>query len=249
MTQLTIAGLRLAYGEREVLHGIDFELGPGERAALLGPNGAGKSSVLRCLSGLVRPSGGSIRLDGVPIGEFSRATLARQIAVVPGQAAIAFSMPVEDAVALGRVPHEHPLLGARPADHSAVIGAIERVGIGNLVGRDVRQLSLGERQLVVLAMTIAQGAALLLLDEPTVHLDLRHQVRVMELMRELAEVDGVTVLSVLHDVSMARHFFDRLMLLDQGRLVGDGRPTDVLTEGTIRGVYGVDPMLVGVTAS
>jgi iron complex transport system ATP-binding protein len=241
---LELRGLCLAYGPREVLHGVDLTLAAGERLALLGPNGAGKSSLLRAISGLVRPSGGSVSLDGTPIDELSRLTLARRVAVVPGQTVIAFPITVEEVVALGRLPHEHPLLGPRPADQGAVAAAIERVGIGGLVGRDVRQLSLGERQLVVLAMALAQGAQVLLLDEPTVHLDLRHQVTVMELLRDLATVDGVTVLAVLHDIALAAHFFDRLLLLDRGRLTADGTPVDVLTPSRIRAVYGVDPRLV-----
>jgi iron complex transport system ATP-binding protein len=241
---LEVRGVRLAYGPREVLHGIDFSLAKGERVALLGPNGAGKSSLLRCIAGVARPSEGSVVIDGVPLDELTAACRARTIAVVPGQTVIAFPIAVEELVALGRIPHEHPLRGPRPADRAAIAAAIDRVGIGDLLGRDVRQLSLGERQLVVLAMSIAQGARVLLLDEPTVHLDLRHQVAVMELLVALAEEEGVTVLSVVHDVRLAAHFFPRLLLLDAGRLVADGPPNTVLAADRIRAVYGVDPRLV-----
>jgi iron complex transport system ATP-binding protein len=166
------------------------------------------------------------------------------MAVVPGQTIAAFPIRVEELVALGRIPHEHPLMGPRAADRAAVSHAIERVGISHLVGRDVRELSLGERQLVVLAMTIAQGARVLLLDEPTVHLDLRHQAEVLELLRDLAERDGVTVLAVLHDMVLVRHFFPRLLLMSAGRLVADGPAIDVLSADRIRDVFEVDPMLV-----
>ncbi|MDP8903864.1 MAG: ABC transporter ATP-binding protein [Chloroflexota bacterium] len=242
---LELRGVRLAYGDREVLHGIDARIAAGERVALLGPNGAGKSSLLRCITGLGGRRGGQVLLDGVPADEIGRSTLARQLAVVPGQTVVAFPIRVEEVVALGRIPHEHPLLGPRPGDHAAIAAAIERVGIGHLVGRDVRELSLGERQLVVLAMSIAQQPRLLLLDEPTVHLDLRHQVAVMELLRDLAERDGVTVLAVLHDLALARHFFPRLLLLDDGRLLADGPPDDVLSAARVRSVYGVDPYFAG----
>jgi iron complex transport system ATP-binding protein len=243
--ELEVRDVSLAYDGRRVLDGVSLRLAPGERVALLGPNGAGKSTLLRCISGLTRYDG-AVLLDGRPIRELSRQTLARTLAVVPGQTVIAFPTRVEELVALGRIPHEHPLLGPRPADRAAVDAAIERVGIAHLVGRDVRQLSLGERQLVLLAMTVAQGARLLLLDEPTVHLDLRHQVRVMELLRALSEHDGVTVLAVLHDVSLAGHFFGRLLLLDQGRLVADGTPSAVLTPDRVSEVYEIDPRLVGL---
>jgi iron complex transport system ATP-binding protein len=246
VTALEVRGLRLNYGEREVLHGIDLALGHGELMALLGPNGAGKSSLLRCVSGLARPTIGTVALDGVPLDELSRAGIAKRIAVVAGQTHFAFPIRVEEVVALGRVPHEHPLLGPRLADQAAIAAAIDRVGVGHLLGRDVRELSLGERQLVVLAMSIAQGARLLLLDEPTVHLDLRHQVQVMELLVDLAERDGVTVLAVVHDVRLASHFFPRVALLEEGRLMGDGAPADVLTADNIRAVFGVDPRLVQI---
>lgn len=237
---LELRDVRLAYGAREVLHGIDLRLGQGERVALLGPNGAGKSSLLRAITGHGGRRRGSIHIGGIPADEIDRPALARQLAVVPGQANFAFPIRVEEVVALGRIPHEHPLRGPRRADRLAVAEAIEKVGISGLVGRDARELSLGERQLVVLAMAVAQGARLILLDEPTVHLDLRHQVAVMELLAGLVERDGITILAVMHDIHLARHFFPRLLLLDGGRLVADGPPSEVLTAERIGRVYGVD---------
>ena len=247
---LELRSLTLDYGARRALDDVSARLEPGTLAALLGPNGAGKSTLLRAVSGAGAGSAarrsGMVLIDGVPLEEYDRAELARRVAVVPGQTRVAFPLRVEELVALGRVPHEHPLLGPRAADRAAVDAAIERVGIAELRGRDVRELSLGERQLAVLAMAVAQGPRLLLLDEPTVHLDLRHQVAVMELLRDLAARDGVTVLAVLHDVSLASHFFGRLLLLDRGRLVADGAPSEVLTPERIRAVYGVDPALVAI---
>jgi len=241
--------VRLAYGERQVLHGIDLSLRAGELVALLGENGAGKSSLLRCITGLASYQTGQVLLDGQPVAEYSRAALARRIAVVPGQTQLAFPLRVEELVALGRIPHEHPLLGPRDGDRAAVAAAIERVGLGGLLGRDVRQLSLGERQLAVLAMSVAQQADVLLLDEPTAHLDLRHQVEVMRLLRRLAGEDGVAVLAVMHDVALAAHFFERVCLLHEGRILADGPPAEVLTHDRIRQVYGVDPRFVHLPAA
>jgi iron complex transport system ATP-binding protein len=243
--RLELRGVGLSYGRRTALQPVDLRLAAGERVALLGPNGAGKSSLLRAITGVGGERRGTVLLDGVPIEEHGRGQLARRLAVVPGQTVIAFPTRVEELVAMGRIPHEHPLLGPRPTDQAAIAAAIERVGIGHLVGRDVRELSLGERQLVVLAMAVAQGAGVMLLDEPTAHLDLRHQVTVMELLRDLAERDGVTVLAVLHDVNLARHFVPRLLLLAEGRLVADGPPAEVLSAERVRDVYGVDAALVG----
>jgi iron complex transport system ATP-binding protein len=239
----------LDYGPRRALDEVSATLVSGALVALLGPNGAGKSSLLRVATGLASGREGAVLIDGVPLEEYDRASLARRVAVVPGQTHVAFPMRVEEIVALGRVPHEHPLLGPRAADKAAVDAAIERVSIDELRGRDVRELSLGERQLVVLAMAVAQAPRLLLLDEPTVHLDLRHQVTVMELLRDLSARDGMTVLAVMHDVNLAAHFFGRLVLLDRGRLVADGSPSEVLTPDRIRAVYGVDPALVAASAA
>lgn len=246
---LEVRGVDLDYGSRAILRGVTFTVAPGEMVALIGPNGAGKSSLLRCITALVKPRDGSVLIDGEPVAHIERATLARTLAVVPGQTVVAFPMRVEELVALGRIPHENALRGPRETDRRAVDEALERVGISELRERDVRELSLGERQLAVLAMAVAQHARLLLLDEPTVHLDLRHQVRVMELLRDLAQRDGVTVLAVLHDIVLARQFFGRLLLLDHGRLVADGPPAAVLSDGNVRDVYGVDPRLVAGFAS
>jgi iron complex transport system ATP-binding protein len=247
--ELELRGLTLDYGPRRALDGVDLRIAPTELVCLLGPNGAGKSTLLRAITGTARIAAGTVLIDGIPLDEYERPALARLLAVVPGQTVVAFPMRVEELVALGRVPHEHPLLGPRAVDRAAVGHAIERVGIGHLRGRDVRELSLGERQLVVLAMTVAQGAKLLLLDEPTVHLDLRHQVEVMELLRDLSERDGVTVLAVLHDIGLASHFFPRLVLIDEGRLVADGPPHEVLTPDRLRTVFGVDPRFVSVAGT
>jgi iron complex transport system ATP-binding protein len=241
--RVDIDGLELRYDEARILSGIDLRIAPGERLCLVGPNGAGKSSLLRCLTRLVKPSQGTVRLDGVPLDEIERSTLARTISVVPSQVDLPFAMPVEDVVRLGRIPHEHPFTGQTDEDRAAADAAILRVGIERLRGRDVRQLSMGERQLVLVAMAVAQGGRLIVLDEPTVHLDLRHQVEVLQLIERLAD-DGLTVVAVLHDLPLAAHFFGRLVLLDEGRIVADGSATEVLTPERIREVYEVDPRFV-----
>jgi iron complex transport system ATP-binding protein len=245
--RVDIDGLSLRYGAAEVLAGIDLHIAAGERVCLVGPNGAGKSSVLRCLTGLAEPSAGTIMLDGVSLAGIERSTLARTISVVPGQVDLPFSMRVAEVVRLGRIPHENPFVGQTRADDVAVDAAIERVGIGALRSRDVRQLSMGERQLALVAMAVAQGGRLIVLDEPTVHLDLRHQVEVLSLLERLS-ADGLTVLAVLHDLPLAAHFFPRLVLLDHGRVVADGAPADVLSPERIRTVYEVDPRLVPALA-
>ena len=241
--RVDIDGLDLRYDEARILSEVDLHIEPGERLCLVGPNGAGKSSLLRCLTGLAEPTAGMVRLDGVPLPEIERSTLARTISVVPSQVDLPFSMPVEDVVRLGRIPHENPFTGQTGEDQAAADAAIRRVGIEKLRRRDVRQLSMGERQLVLVAMAVAQGGRLIVLDEPTVHLDLRHQVDVLQLVESLAD-DGLTVLAVLHDLPLAAHFFPRLVLLDDGYIVADGAADEVLSPDRIREVYRVDPRFV-----
>jgi len=242
--QVRLEGVTVAYRGHPVLRDVTLDIAAGERVALIGPNGAGKSTLLRAVAGLVEPAAGVVELDGSPLSSLDRLAVARRIAVVPQLPVLPFATTVEEVVALGRLPHEHPVRGMRPVDRSVVAEAIERVGLGNLLGRDARELSLGERQLVLLAMAVAQEAPLLILDEPTVHLDLRHQVEVMDLLLDLNARLGTTVLAVLHDLVLAAHFFPRLVLLDGGRVVADGPPAEVLRPDRIREVFGVDPSLV-----
>ncbi len=241
---LALDRVTVAYRDRIALDAVDLSIEAGERVALIGPNGAGKSTLLAAATGLLRPTEGRVLLGNRPVETLERAEIARRLAVVPGSASLPFSMRVEDVVALGRLPHEDPFRGLRPADRSAVASAIERVGIGYLLGRDARELSLGERQLVLIALAVAQEAPILVLDEPTVHLDLRHQVEAMELLVDLNARDGTTIVAVLHDLALAAHFFERLVLLDGGRLVADGPASHVLAPERVREVFGVDPAFV-----
>ena len=241
---IRLDGVSVVYRDRVALRDVTLTIDSGERVAIIGPNGAGKSTLLRVIAGLLRPATGTVELGGDRVDRLERMAVARRLAVVPQLPVLPFATTVEEVVALGRLPHEHPVRGMRPGDRAAVAAAIERVGVGHLLGRDARELSLGERQLVLLAMAVAQDAPVLVLDEPTVHLDLRHQVEVMDLVGDLNARDGTTILAVLHDLGLAAHFFPRLILLDRGRVVADGAPADVLAPERIREVFGVDPTFV-----
>lgn len=248
MSRLSLAEVGLRYGDRQALTEVDLEVPAGDMLCLVGPNGAGKSSLLRCVTGLAPAHSGSIHLDGVPLAEYGREALARRIAVVPQLPVLPFAVPVEELVSLGRLPHEHPLRGRRPEDRAAVRRAMERTGVTSYSSRDARELSLGERQMVLIALALAQETPLLILDEPTVHLDLRHQVRVMDLLSELNGQEGRTIIAVLHDLRLAAAFFPRIAVLDGGRLVADGPPSEALSDALIREVFGVDPALVRSSA-
>jgi len=245
---IELRGVTAGYAGRAVIRDVTLSVDAGERVALVGPNGAGKSTLLRLVTGLLRPTAGEVLLDGVGIASLSREAIARRIAVVPQVAQLPFSARVEQVVALGRLPHENPLRGPRPADHAAVAAAIERVGLSALVGRDARELSLGERQLVLVAVAVAQAAPVVLLDEPTVHLDIRHQVDVMDLLADLNRREGATIVAVLHDLHLAARSFTRIVVLAEGRVAADGPPDVALSPDRIRDVFRVDPWVVGAAA-
>jgi iron complex transport system ATP-binding protein len=243
---LELAGVSGGYGRRLVIEDVDLVVGRGERIAVVGPNGAGKSTLLRLATGVLAPASGEVRIDGRPVPSLSREAVARRVAVVPQVAVLPFAARVEEVVALGRLPYEAALRGPREADRAAVSAAIERVGLGPLVGRDARELSLGERQLVMVALAVAQATPLIVLDEPTVHLDIRHQVDVMDLLVDLNERDGATVIAVLHDVRLAARYFGRIVMVAGRRIAADGPPAEVLSANRIRDVFRVDPALVGI---
>jgi iron complex transport system ATP-binding protein len=235
----------VSYRHRTVLREATLRIKPGERLALIGPNGAGKSTLLRALTGIIAPRSGSVSLGGDPVASLDRRAIARRVAVVPGSASVPFAARVEDVVALGRLPYLDPLRGPRAVDRAAVDTAIELVGIGHLRERDARELSLGERQLTMIALAVAQRTPFLVLDEPTVHLDLRHQVAVMDLLVRLNEGAGITVLAVLHDLALATHFFPRMVVLDRGGVVADDAPELILAGPVLRAAFGVDPAFLG----
>jgi len=232
------------YGDRTVLRDVDLTIEAGAWIGILGPNGAGKSTLLRLMTGLLAPTGGVVELAGRRLAALSRDEIAHQIAVVPQPASLPFSAPVESVVALGRLPHEDRLRGLRAEDRMAIGAAIERVGLGRLVGRDVRELSMGERQLVLLAVAVAQAAPIIVLDEPTIHLDIRHQFEVMDLLADLNRRDGRTIVTVLHDLHLAAQRIPRIVLAADGRVVADGSPAEVLDADRVRAVFGVDPELL-----
>jgi iron complex transport system ATP-binding protein len=235
---LAATALTLDRGGKRVVDGVDAAFAPGELVALIGPNGAGKSSLLRLLAGLVRPDAGLVVLDGRPLARWRPAELGRRLSYLPQTPESAWSLTVADLVALGRHPHRAPLAGPSTADRDAVARALTRCDVAAFADRDIRTLSGGEAMRAHLARALATEAPILLADEPVASLDPRHQLAIMNLLRALAH-DGRTVLAVLHDLTLATRFCDRLLLLDRGRLVAAGAPAAVLTDMAMRRVFGV----------
>ena len=236
---LAFEDLRLRIGPREILRGVTLELGRGEMLGLAGPNGSGKTTLLRVASGVLPADAGAVRVRGRPTASFSRRELARELAVVPQDAHVAFPFRVGEVVLMGRSPYLGPLGFETGADLRLAEEAMARVGIAPLAERSILELSGGERQLVLVARALAQDARVLLLDEPTAHLDLRHKIVVLDLVREYVR-SGRSALVVSHDLTLAARTCDRIALLREGALVATGTPADVITPQNLGTTFGID---------
>ena len=222
---------------RDALVGVSLALDAGDFVAVLGPNGSGKTTLLRIALGAVRPAAGEARVAGRPAHGWGPQELARAVGVVPQREESAFPLRVRDAVLLGRYPHLSPWAPARAADYAAVERALSACDALPLADRWLATLSGGEHQRVRLARALAQEPRLLVLDEPTASLDLRHEMELFERARLLAAPAGLAVLVITHHVNLATRFADRVLLLHEGRAAAQGRPGDVLTRDTVERVF------------
>ncbi len=232
---------------RPALREVTLGIGRGEYLGLLGANGAGKSTLLRLLAGTLSPMAGQVLLDARPVASYKRGVLARRIAVLPQRLQLAFDVAVEDLVLLGRTPHGGALAALRgpsAADRRAVEAALEATGTLPFRGRTVRQLSGGEQQRVALALALAQEPEVLLLDEPTSHLDPGHAVEVLDLVERLRRERGLTVVAVFHDLNLAALYAGRLAVLRDGALLAQGTPAEVYRPDVLEAAYGPRLQLV-----
>lgn len=222
---------------RDALAGVSLTLDTGEFVAVLGPNGSGKTTLLRVALGAARPATGEVRVAGRPAETWDPRELARVVGVVPQREESAFPLRVRDAVLLGRYPHLSPWAPARAADHAAVDRALRACDARDLADRWLATLSGGEYQRIRLARALAQEPRLLVLDEPTASLDLRHEMELFERARSLAAPGGLAVLVITHHVNLATRFADRVLLLHAGSPAAQGRPVDVLNRDTVERVF------------
>jgi ABC-type cobalamin/Fe3+-siderophores transport system ATPase subunit len=225
-------------GQPFALREVSFDLAEGEILGVLGPNSAGKTTLIRLLTRIVTPARGTIEVEGIRVDAMTRAELARRLAVVPQDVPQGLPFTVQELVLMGRYPHAPRRFFETPDDLAVARAAMAATGVLDLAGSRVGILSGGERQRVALARALAQEPRLLVLDEPTAHLDLRYQVECAELLRRVNRERGVTILLVSHDLNLAGELCDRVLLLADGRIARLGIPDDVLEETLLTTVYG-----------
>ncbi|OFV68648.1 MAG: iron ABC transporter ATP-binding protein [Candidatus Syntrophoarchaeum caldarius] len=240
--KLKVNNVEFSYNSTPVLEDVSMELDRSEMLGIVGPNGAGKSTLIRCIDRILKPTQGSIHLDGQEIEEMGMMEIARHIGYVPQSYSGVFPATVFDTVLVGRRPH----IGWRSSesDEDKVWAILKMMGIEDLAMRDWSELSGGQQQKVLIARALAQEAGTLLLDEPTSNLDIRHQIEVMEILKDLVEKKGISAIMAVHDLNLASRYTDRVIIMKNGRIFDAGSPLDVLTPENIRSVYGVEVEVV-----
>ncbi|WP_307861817.1 ABC transporter ATP-binding protein [Nocardioides sp. SYSU D00065] len=242
--RLEIQELTLGYGDREVVHGLDLVIAPGEVTVIVGPNACGKSTLLRSMTRLLPPRTGRVVLDGASVHTMPAKQLARRLGLLPQSPIAPEGITVGDLVGRGRHPHQRAFARWSAADDRAVAAALEATDTAELIDRAVDELSGGQRQRVWIAMALAQESEVLLLDEPTTFLDVSHQVEVLDLLTDLNRAKGTTIVMVLHDLNLAARYADHLIALHEGRLYAAGHPRDVLEPGLVEDVFGMASRII-----
>ncbi|PZU04387.1 MAG: cobalamin/Fe(3+)-siderophore ABC transporter ATP-binding protein [Gordonia sp. (in: high G+C Gram-positive bacteria)] len=241
---LTIENLTLGYGNRNVIEKLDLTIPPGQVTAIVGANACGKSTLLRSMSRLLAPRTGRVVLDGKEVHRTPAKQLARTLGLLPQSPIAPEGITVADLVGRGRHPHQGMFARWSKEDDTAIAEALDATETAALADRPVDELSGGQRQRVWIAMALAQHTDLLLLDEPTTFLDVSHQIEVLDLLTDLNQQRGTTIVMVLHDLNMAARYSDHLIALADGTLHAAGKPAEVLTEDTVRAVFGLESQVI-----
>ncbi len=241
---LVADGVTLGYGDRVIVDGLELHVPAGRITTIVGANACGKSTLLKSMARLLTPAAGSVLLDGKSIHRLPTRQVARILGLLPQSPIAPDGIAVSDLVSRGRHPHQGALARWTREDDEAVSRALDATGTAHLADRAVDELSGGQRQRVWIAMALAQETDVLLLDEPTTFLDISHQIDVLDLLTDLNRERGTTVVMVLHDLNLAARYADHLVAMAGGRIVAAGRSEDVLTEQTVRDVFGLDSRII-----
>jgi len=239
MVRLVIQGISFSYGSSDVLADVTFEANDGEIVGVIGPNGSGKTTLLKCVNRALSPRVGTVLIDGKDYSELTRREIAGNIGVVPQNSVVSFPFTVLDIVMMGRTPAMERFERESEKDIEIVEKAMEMTNVVAFADRTMGQISGGEKQRVVIARALAQRPRILLLDEPTLHLDVNHQLEIMDLVRQLARSEKLTVIVVSHDLNLAARYCDKLILMSAGKILASGKVEDVLTEKNIESVFRV----------
>ena len=237
---LRVQDLRVAYDDRVVIDGLDLDIPPGKITAIVGANACGKSTLLRTMARLLTPKSGGVYLDGRSIQDLPTRQVAQRLGILPQSPVAPEGMTVADLVGRGRAPHQSWWRQWSTSDESAVHAALEATSLTDLADRPVDELSGGQRQRAWIAMAVAQGTPVLLLDEPTTYLDVAHQIEVLDLLSDLNQARGTTIVMVLHDLNLAARYADHLVAMCEGQIVAEGPPAEVITEDCVRQVFGME---------
>lgn len=243
MGLLKVLEVECSYDSHKVLEGVTFSVQKGMFVGVIGPNGSGKTTLLKAISQVLRPIRGTVLISGEEVYKMKPKVLARQMAVVPQEQELNFAFRVEDVVLMGRSPHLERFRSEGPRDVEIARRAMQMTNTLYLAARPVTEISGGERQRVTIARALAQEPELLLLDEPTSHLDIHHQVEILEMVRDLSHRHGLAVVAVFHDLNLAAYYCDGLILLSGGRIYSMGKPEEVLTAENIRQVFGANVLV------
>lgn len=238
--RLSVCGVSFAYDGSEVLSDITFEISEGEVVGIIGPNGSGKTTLLKCINRVLKPKTGTVMIDERDLRELNRKEIAQVIGVVPQNNEISFPFTALDIVMMGRMPALQPFQRESEEDLRIAKEAMRTTNVLHLADREIDQLSGGEKQRVIIARALAQRPRILLLDEPTLHLDVNHQLEILDLVQNLARNEELTVLMVSHDLSLAARYCDKLILLNGGRIKAAGKVEEVLTEENLQKVFGIN---------
>lgn len=243
MAVIEARDIKFKYNKRWVLNDVAFQTHEGEFLGIIGPNGSGKTTLIKIIDGLLMPDEGAVFLRGKNIRHFKRNDIAKVVAMVPQDAPLVFPFTVQEVVMMGRAPHLGRLRFEGTSDYEIVRTAMETADILPFASRSINELSGGERQRVLIARALAQEPQVILLDESTAFLDIKHQIAFFDLMKILNKEEGLTVIAVTHDMNLASLYCDRIMLLDSGRVHTIGVPDEVLTQSNIKEVYDTDVLV------